>query len=196
MVDYFQLENVAGRYFSCPQYGVMSIKACARNYAEAPAMAASGGRLGSCLQCSIGQLHRDGSAPMTSDKDTARITRGGAVSSRSFCVRCRRASGDSGQRLVGQMRLLRDKTICVSCYNREREIKLGRNAKGTPPIKWASLLSLKLSVVSNGRAEVVELTNLVFDRLESIYTLMRRSRHYGLAVGWTPAMSTITEAAL
>jgi hypothetical protein len=39
-----------------------------------------------------------------------------------ICPRCRRG----GSRMIGGR-------LCVSCYNREREFKIGRNAKGTKP---------------------------------------------------------------
>jgi hypothetical protein len=46
----------------------------------------------------------------------------------------------TNNRLIGRIRLLREHTICVSCYNREREIRIGANAKGGRPKAWAGKL--------------------------------------------------------
>jgi hypothetical protein len=36
--------------------------------------------------------------------------------------------------------------LCVSCYNREREYRIGRNAKGKPPVKHPDLIDVRLRV--------------------------------------------------
>ncbi len=188
MVEYFQVDGVSGDYFSCQKYGVMSVKACARNYGDAP-KAHDSGRLGACLGCPIGRGHVEGTSASCVPELAANV--GGTIANRAFCVRCRRASSDTGQKLIGRMRLLRNKTICISCYNREREIRIGKNAKGAAPKKWASMLLLKLAVVHSGGIEIEELDHPVFDRLEGIYTVMRRSKGEPVAVGWTPSLPTI-----
>lgn len=180
MIDYFQLEGVPGNYFKCRSYGTLSVAACSRNYVEAPTQSESG-RLGGCLNCEVGQEHAITTKRIVVPSGAENRSK---TVSHSFCVRCRRASSEEGLRLVGRMRLLRKKTICISCYNREREFKTGRNAKGTSPRKWASLMMIRLAVLNAGGGEILELDNLVYDRLEAVYTVLRNSS--GAAVGWAP----------
>jgi ribosomal protein L37E len=47
----------------------------------------------------------------------------------ALCVRCGRQSN----------RMVVSKAVCISCYNREREAKEGRNARGNMPVSYAPL---------------------------------------------------------
>jgi hypothetical protein len=39
--------------------------------------------------------------------------------------------------------------VCVSCYNRERELRIGRNARGSPPIGLKPMCPSTLLVVND-----------------------------------------------
>ncbi|WP_423200787.1 hypothetical protein [Cupriavidus sp. H19C3] len=58
----------------------------------------------------------------------------------------------TAERLIGRLRLVRAHTICVSCYNREREVVRGVNAKGATPKKWALVLKVTTLLVSKVNA--------------------------------------------
>jgi hypothetical protein len=72
------------------------------------------------------------------------------------CVRCGRDSRNA-TRHVGKLRLVRDRTICVSCYNREREILAGANAKGGRPTKWMHLQPAVIELEKGGKIRVVNI---------------------------------------
>jgi hypothetical protein len=116
-VDYFTRPEVPGRnYFRCERMrATISTEACAGFW-----RGSNGGghcERDTCLRCPIGAMHAGEAQASTSPLRLAPI-----------CARCHRPSS----RLIGGMR-------CVSCYNRERELLRGRNAKGTAPVKLTCL---------------------------------------------------------
>jgi hypothetical protein len=84
--------------------------------------------LSKCLDCECGARHAGVElTPMRAER--APVRKGRTVPEphavlNGVCVRC----GFSSERIV-RFR------VCVSCYNREREVLLGRNAKGRAPTK-------------------------------------------------------------
>lgn len=180
-VHYFKVEGFEGDYFSCERYGTMAPSSCARNYEEAPE-ASRKGRLAGCVGCRIGQMHAStGDAPLTLETLTG-------VAYRTVCVRCRRGGEDP--RLIGRMRLIRDHTTCVSCYNREREVLQGKNAKGATPKKWRGLFFARIGSVVGGALTIEQLDHPVRDRLEMMLTILRRKQGTQ-AMAWTSSRSII-----
>lgn len=117
MVEYFRIEMAPDKqYFRCErQKATLSVDACKASWIRADEL--SDGSHHSCRLCSIGAVHAgEVAASMSPLKGTM------------TCARCHRGAG----RLIGSM-------ICVSCYNRAREVGLGRNAKGTVPVKLCAL---------------------------------------------------------
>jgi hypothetical protein len=53
------------------------------------------------------------------------------------CIRCHQGT----PRLIGR-------ALCLSCFNRAREVEVGRNRKGGPPSRWAGRLRLAYAVVA------------------------------------------------
>jgi len=173
MIDYFEVPGMPGRYFTCARYGTMSPEACARNYQSAPDTIRSG-RLEACLGCAIGHRHAGGQERAAH----VAVAPAGATSLRAkpACLRCRRSGRERSSRLIGRMRLIREHTICVSCYNREREVLRGKNAKGAPPRKWAGLYFTQVSYVKNAQARWrATLTVPVLDRIEAALLMLRRN---------------------
>jgi len=89
--------------------------ACARRWREAQAARGeTAARFEKCRGCAIGAQHA-GEA----------IVHYSVLYGADVCPRCGRGTD---RRLIGGSR-------CISCYNRELEVRRGRNAKGTRPIK-------------------------------------------------------------
>jgi hypothetical protein len=172
-VVYFQPDGVPGQYFECARYGTMSVTACARNFTEAP-LSVRQGRLQHCIGCKLGSFHAGvHDAPVPMPAPTAFVYR-------AACVRCRRDGRTAGSRLIGRLRLVRDHTICVSCYNREREVLIGANAKGARPKKWSGLFRCRAAYLSGSRAIVMAHPDPVLDRIELALTMLRLGRQHGV----------------
>ena len=175
LVVYFDVDGMPGTYFTCARYGTMSPGSCARNYTDAPNQVKSG-RLAGCVGCPIGRQHAGvdiQSAKAVGDPTTQTY--------RPVCLRCRRSGRDSTSRLIARMRLIRGHTICVSCYNREREVLHGKNSKGAPPRKWAGLYVTQVSTVRNGQAVArTALKVPVRDRIELALVTLRQANVDGV----------------
>jgi hypothetical protein len=79
-----------------------------------------------CHGCDIGAKHAGESASAAADTDGVGL----------ICVRCHRTAARFVRGLV-----------CISCYNREREVHVGVNARGKPPVRlakpWAAAVMVK-----------------------------------------------------
>jgi hypothetical protein len=129
MVEYFGIEAAPGQtFFRCErQRATLSAPACASMWRQANHDNLES-RIG-CKRCPIGAEH--------AGELYANMS---ALHGTLTCARCHRGA----ERLIGGMH-------CVSCYNREREAVLGRNAKGTRPTKLPPLEPRRLWFLS-GRA--------------------------------------------
>ena len=172
-VEYVTLDYAPGRYFECPSYGLMRDESCARNFTDAPT-AIKAGRLAKCIGCEIGRRHAGAPEPVDEPKTRS-------LQYRPVCVRCRRDGTTQGTRLIGRLRLVRSHTICVSCFNREKEVLAGRNSKGAKPKKWSALFYTRAAYIEDGVAMVVDLRDPVIDRIEVALTMMRRGHK---SVAW------------
>lgn len=114
-MEIVRLDGVDGDYVRCTHYGLMPIASCAQNWRRAPRECRDTGRLSRCVGCPFGR-GAAGAEPAVPPPPF-------------FCTRCRR----TGQRLT------RGGLICVSCANREQEVRKGANRKGAAPRKWACL---------------------------------------------------------
>ncbi|WP_433703740.1 hypothetical protein [Paraburkholderia sacchari] len=155
-VELHEMAGVPGfMVFRCERLHLeLSPSACAKSY-RTP-------RSEACVDCPIGARHERETALAAAPRKRAetrpsldappnesdiqdRLSRRVALratdgqSAALPCVRCQKTAM-TNKRLIGRMRLLREHTICVSCYNREREIRIGVNAKGGPPRTWAGRL--------------------------------------------------------
>ena len=168
MIDYFEYPGVPGRYFRCEAMRAsLAETRCASMYRDAKRLPASAcSSLEKCIGCEIGAMH-------AGDKDVQRKT---AVVGSLTCARCRE---HASRLVVGG--------ICVSCYNRQREVEKGRNAKGVPPrpvdrfwldevprCKVVITHQSMLLFSANGTTRLV--TGKVADQLELMMCSMRNVR--------------------
>lgn len=168
-IAYFQHEEVDGQYFHCPSgMGSLSVSACAGNYALA--MSPKGlkeGRRVTCRACPVGAQHSG--LPCGSGSESRFV---GSM----ICARCHSEA----------RRLIRG-SICIGCYNREREVLIGRNAKGGIPSRCRSVFAVMMACIfSDG--ERVEIRR--FERVASLHeaklaTLRTEAR--SCAFGWVSA---------
>lgn len=103
------------RLFTCDAYRAsLSDRACAARWAKAhDARGEQAWSMAACRTCSVGAVHAGRGAVRYSKHYRAEV-----------CVRC----GRGGARIIGGR-------ICVSCYNRQREMKVGKNARGNRPVE-------------------------------------------------------------
>jgi hypothetical protein len=172
-VELHELDGMAGfMVFRCEALRAeISPTTCRSNYAHARAEA--------CVNCEIGERHHREAKPKNQScqrhnfrslteacQDSSdiedRLRRRVALqasngkSLSSGCIRCERTSV-TNKRLVGRMRLVRRSTICVSCYNREREVLRGANAKGASPVKWAALELAQIEIECDGKRKFIDI---------------------------------------
>ncbi len=163
-VVYFSHDLAPGQYFECPYgCGTLSVGACSRLYQEA--MSPKGlkeGRRITCRACSIGASHAG--VPETHISVSRFL---GAT----WCARCHQDA----------RRLIRG-SICVSCYNREREMLIGKNAKGGKPVNGRRVGPIIVSGMAEGRATVMRMEK-VTSRLEAVLAILRRNTG-AVLFGW------------
>lgn len=153
-MEYVEMPGVEGKkYFRCERHrATLSTEACAANWR-------SGNHLNNedriaCRCCPIGAAHAgEGDASMSPLKGV------------KICSRCHRTA----------VRLIFGR-VCVSCYNREREQTLGKNAKGVPPSKLPPLRPMTLRFICGGRPAMVTLDRAM-DTLELIVAALRDSQN-------------------
>ncbi len=153
MPDYFSMDGVPGKvYFRCErQRATLSTEACAASWRRADEL--NDGQCSACRLCPVGAVHAgEVAASMSPLKGTL------------TCARCHRTSG----RLIGGHR-------CPSCYNREREVLRGCNAKGTAPVKAGRLDPRRLAYNAGGELRHLRLP-ISADMDELIVAVLRDSR--------------------
>lgn len=137
-IQYFDYPGFDLKFFRCEVYRAsLSTKACADRWNEAQdARGYKAQRYERCRTCTIGSFHAGRGAAIYSSYFEA-----------PFCPRC----GAYADRMIGNK-------LCVSCYNRQREWMIGRNAKGRAPIKMRPLhrRSVRVSVSSNGAKPIIK----------------------------------------
>lgn len=103
----------------------------------------------SCRGCPIGLMHAamtERTAVHILNDQNAGLHERTAAKNSLPCIRCEK-SAKTNSRLVGAMRIVSGGTICVSCYNRQREIERGGlNWKGGRCVKWAHLQQATITI--------------------------------------------------
>jgi hypothetical protein len=116
-VIYSTIDQAPGmRFFRCEPYkvAVISTQSCAARWTKAQdARGDLGSALAACSACATGAAHAGHGRVRYSRHHKSGV-----------CSRC----GEGGRRIVGGR-------ACVSCYNRAREMRAGRNARGNLPVE-------------------------------------------------------------
>lgn len=171
-VTYRTLDGVPGQYFDCPYgVGMLSTNACSRMYQEA--MSPKGlkeGRRINCRACPVGALHAGVPTALASASRFLGV---------GYCSRCH---GDANRLIRG--------SICVSCYNREREVLIGKNAKGGIPVFGKAVGTTVLAcLIDGGKSTQVRRMDKVASRLEGVLSVLR-SESKTVSFGWVGASMT------
>lgn len=117
------------RLFRCePLKANLTPTACARNVTNKSQI--------QCAKCPIGKVHVSECAPQPPAKrEWTTLPYSGSEPAKA-CARC----GTRTYRLL-------NKTLCASCYNRQRELRVGANAKGGIPRNAAATLHRAVCLV-------------------------------------------------
>lgn len=127
------------RHFRCEKLSAtMSTDDCSGRYMRAMA---GDERASACRFCPIGAVHAGKVDPLQAASVSAKVKITGHPDLDTRCTRC----GRSGLRLIHA-----GGDICVSCWNRQREWKLGRNARGRVPKTYVPLRARRVGVIVNG----------------------------------------------
>lgn len=144
------------KFFRCdPLRANLSQGGCAQRWREAQAATGQlAERFQSCRGCAVGASH--------AGEDFVRYSPLYGV---SICPRCRRGT----TRMIGGR-------VCVSCYNRAREIQAGKNARGNTPVELLANAPrpVEFYLVVNGRARRARVEAV--DLVEPILHILRTTK--------------------
>ncbi len=154
MIEYFTIPELPDQQmFRCEIHrATLRVNACAGMWREANSGECPE-RLDRCKGCQLGATHAG-----ESDTSTCPIT------GSDICIRCQR----------GGMRKVRDE-ICVSCWNREREWLIGKNAKGVAPKMHPPLYPMSIQVLAGDQVVTVSSKTCV-DTTELVVKALRDNR--------------------
>jgi hypothetical protein len=158
-------------FFTCARlHASLTVTSCASRWREAANPHAD--RYSACRACPVGAAHSGiANASLSPLRGTL------------MCSRCQR----------GQMRLIRG-DLCVSCYNREREVIMGRNARGMIPTKLAKLEPRTICYSSNGRVTIAR-TERTAGVAELLVATLRDAA-YQVAFGWRGSRAQLRQGRL
>lgn len=154
-IEYFAMLQMKAPFFRCDRKQAnLSISACSTMWnAAQEATGRDAERLEVCRACSIGAAH-------AGKRVIARSKLYGAA----ICPRCRR----------GAIRMINN-TRCISCYNREREVLAGRNAKGGVPSKLRKLYPIEITYAVDGVPRRYKSDRAV-DVIEPMIDVLRKTK--------------------
>lgn len=153
MILYFEREEVPGKLaFRCDRLSAtLSVDSCTVMWRQANHDNVE--RLGRCKTCPVGAVHAGETAASMSP-----------MMGQCVCARCHRTSG----RLIG-------KHLCVSCFNRQREWIIGKNSKGSKPVKMVPLVRRSIRFRRGGEP-MIKVIDLSANVHELIVAVLRDSK--------------------
>lgn len=153
MVTYIEMAEMPGvPMFRCDRLrATLSVSSCAGMWRGGNQENVE--RLDRCKCCPIGAVHAGETAASMSPLMGA-----------SVCARCH----VTATRLIG-------KHLCVSCYNRSREWMIGKNSRGTAPIKFKPLERRKIRFLAGGEPQTLTLEHS-HDVMELVVAVLRDSK--------------------
>lgn len=152
---YFELPEIPGRlHFKCDVLkATLAVSACSQMWKSANYENTE--RLHRCKCCPIGAKH--------SGETSASMS---PLLGKMICGRCHRGA----ERLI-------EKHLCISCWNRQREYKLGKNARGQMPKLARRLDRRQLRYFAGGDARILTIDYTV-DTTELIVAVLRSSKKH------------------
>lgn len=175
-VTYTTSEAAPGlKLFRCEPYqALMSAKSCATRWAKAQAARGElGATMAACGVCAIGAAHAGHGSVHYSPHYKSPI-----------CPRC----GTGTTRMIGNR-------LCISCYNRNREMKAGRNARGHYPVELMERPLHRVEMMVEVDGEVRRLVDLeTCSTTETMIQFLRSHTGkvaFGLAPGWVPPSAPV-----
>lgn len=159
-ITYTEHELMPGRpMFRCDALAaVVQVSSCAGMWERANVGANP--RADRCRGCRLGAVHAGQAMPDAS-----------ALRGVPICPRC----GGTDKRLVSGW-------LCISCYNRQREAVVGRNAKGKPPEKIGRLVPRAVQFVCQGETRRIR-RELTVSTDELVVELLR-DQPAKVLMGW------------
>lgn len=151
MIDYFSIPELPDRQmFYCERRScVLQVSTCAAQWKQANCKARSECSY-QCQTCPVGAQHAgEGDVTMSH------------LRGKEICSRCHRV----GLRLIYG-------DICVSCFNRQREHFVKRNARGRPPVNHPPIHPYRAAVLCGGKVTEVRKPNAI-DMTELIVSQLR-----------------------
>lgn len=141
MTEYFTMVELPDvQMFKCPKRAAtLRTTACADMWKSANYQRDAPERLDLCKNCALGAEHAGVKYVSLSPLRGVNI-----------CGRCQR----NATRLI-------HRHLCVSCYNREREYLIGRNARGATPKMHPRLYPLELRILAGDLVETVRIERAV-----------------------------------
>ena len=141
MTEYFTMVELPDvQMFKCPKRAAtLRTTACADMWKSANYQRDAPERLDLCKNCALGAEHAGVKYVSLSPLRGVNI-----------CGRCQR----NATRLI-------HRHLCVSCYNREREYLIGKNARGAAPKMHPKLFPLELRVMAGDVVEFIRIERAV-----------------------------------
>lgn len=165
-VSYHSISGVNGKFFRCKTLSAtLSDKSCSALYLKAMSFNSNSFMFVKCQFCPIGAKHSGNPSP------PEKIS----IFYRSYvCSRCFQRS----------TRMIRN-SICVSCYNREREFMVGKNARGSAPIRYRKIGSAVIWYL-NDKGLCVRKFDRVSSRVEAVISILHNDGG-AKSFGWSPS---------
>ena len=140
MVEYFTIPELPGRQmFNCERCSAtFQVSSCAAMWRAANSKKKSEANM-KCRTCPLGALH-------AGEGDGF----GSKLSGMEICSRCHRV----GMRLIAG-------DICVSCWNRAREVIIGKNARGRKPLNHPPITPHEITVLTDKKLVVIRRSHAI-----------------------------------
>lgn len=153
--SYIEYEFLPGvKHFACERLrATLSVPACAGNWRRGHYDGDQARQR--CKGCAIGAMHAGEEGASQSP-----------LLGTPICGRCHRTS----TRLI-------HRHLCPSCYNRQREVLVGKNGKGTPPVKWQILAWRTVSYQRLDGTVVDRTIDRAADTDELVVAVLRDEKH-------------------
>ncbi|ECZ5235278.1 hypothetical protein AH156_20000 [Salmonella enterica subsp. enterica serovar Enteritidis] len=135
VIEYFTLPELPDRQcFNCTRRNAtLQVATCAAQWKQANSRARSECSH-QCQTCPIGALHA-GEGELTMSH----------LRGKEICARCHRV----GLRLISG-------DICVSCWNRQREVFIGTNARGKKPTNHPPITAFRAAIYCGGKITLIK----------------------------------------